>query len=138
MGKAFQLPDDVAIDLDAETRPSTVWGQARGELIQGKIIEMIDKVTSLMRENGDIVEAACQILRTGYKENAPGPFVLPIFVTERFVASGDLQTARLENILDTAGALLSRHANSPTLAVSSAALTFLIHLLRLIRMMEGK
>lgn len=138
MGKAFQLPDDVAIDLDAETRPSTVWGQARGELIQGKIIELIDKVTSLMREDGDIVEAACQILRTGYKENAPGPFVLPIFVTERFVASGDLQTARLENVLDTAGALLSRHANSPTHAVSSAALTFLIHLLRLIRMMDGK
>lgn len=138
MGKAFQLPDDVAIDLDAETRPSTVWGQSRGELIQGKIIDLIDKVTSLMRGNGDIMEAACQILRTGYKENTPGPFVLPIFVTERFVVSGDLQTARLDIILDTAGALLSRHANSPTHAVNSAGLTFLIHLLRLIRLLGGK
>lgn len=138
MGKAFQLPDDVAIDLEAETRLSTVWGQPKGELIQGKIIGMIDKVTSLMKGNGDIMEAACQILRTGYKESAPGPFVLPIFVTERFVISADLHTARLDNILDTAGALLSRHANSPTQAVSRAALTFLNHLLRLIRMMEGK
>lgn len=138
MGKAFQLPDDVAIDLDAETRLSTVWGQAKGELIQGKIIGLIDKVASLMRGNGDIIEAACQVFRTGYKEIAPGPFVLPIFVTERFVVSSDLQTARLDNILDTAGALLSRHANSPTHAVNSAALSFLVHLLRLIRLMEGK
>lgn len=138
MGKAFQSPDDVAIDLDAETRPSTVWGQPRGNLIQGKIIELIDKVTSLMRRNGDIMEAACHILRAGYKESAPGPFVLPIFVTERFVGSCDLQTARLDYVLDTAGALLSRHANSPTHTVSSAALTFLNHLLRLIRLMEGK
>lgn len=138
MGKAFQLPDDVAIDLDAEPRPSTVWGQSRGDLIQGKIIGFIDKVTRLMKGNGDITEVACQILRIGYKEITPGPFVLPVFVTERFVVSGDLQTARLDNILDTAGALLSRHANSPTDAVNSAALTFLIHILRLIRVMEGK
>ncbi|MCJ1469086.1 hypothetical protein MMC07_007719 [Pseudocyphellaria aurata] len=137
MATAFQLPDDVAIDLDAETQPSTVWGQTTGELIQGRIIGSIDKVTSLTKGNGDIMEVACHILRAGYKESDPGPFVLPVFVTERFVVSGDLQTARLDHILDTAGALLSRHANSPTDAVNSAALTFLIHILRLIRQMEG-
>lgn len=138
MGKAFQLPDEVAIDLDAETEPSTVWEQGRGALLQAKIIELINAVIGSMMGDSDIMEAACQVLRTGFKENMPGPFVFPAYVTENFVTSSNLGTARLDCILDTAGAMLSRYSNSPAPAVEGAALTFLVHLFGIIRSMDGE
>ena len=138
MGKAFQLPDDVTIDLVEETPHTTLWKTGKGAAVQARIIGLMNTVTNSMRTDSAIMEAGCRVLHTGYKEHAPGPFVFPPSVTENFVISSGLQTARLDYILETAGAMLSRHFDSPATEFNRAALTFLIHLLGIIRMMDSK
>lgn len=138
VGKAFQSPDDVAIDLDAKTTQSSFWTAGEGATTQAQIIRFMDVVTTLMRNDSNAMEAVCQVLRTGYKESIPGPFVFPPSITENFVVASQLSTSRLDYILDTAGALLSRHATCPMTEVNHAALTFLIHVLDLVNAMGGK
>lgn len=138
IGRAFQLPDDAVLDLDTNVTQSSFWARGEGASTQTQIIRLIDIVTTLMRTDSDVIEATCQILRAGYKESAPGPFVFPPSITEEFVRASQLSTPRLDYILHTAGTLLSRHATSPVPGVNSAALTFLVHILNLIDAMGGK
>lgn len=139
IGKAFQIPDDVAIDLEAKFEPSSLWARGtRISLTQARIVRLIEIVTKSRSSDGHVMEAACQILRTGYKEIAPGPFVFPPSVTEDLVVASSLTTPRLDYILSTAGALLIKHKSTQTVEISNVADTFLTHMLGLIHKMDGK
>lgn len=139
MGKAFQVPDDVAIDLEASIDPSALWAQGtRISLTQARIIQLLEIVRKFGSSDSHVMEAACQILRAGYKELSPGPFVFPPSVTENFVLASNIATPRLDYILSTAGALLAKHKSIQTVEMSNAADAFLIHLLDLIHKMDGK
>ena len=139
MGKAFQVPDDVAIDLEAKFDSSILW--LRGTRIsstQARIVQLIETVTKAGSSDSHVMEAACQILRAGYKEIASGPFVFPPSVTENLVLASNLTTPRLDYILSTAGALLSKHKFIQTVEISHAADVFVIHMLELIHKLDGK
>ena len=139
IGKSFQMPDDVAIDLEAKIQPSDLWIEGtRLSSTQARIVGLMDIVTRSGSSDSQVMEAACQILRTGYKEIAPGPFVFRPLVTETLVASSGLTTARVDYVLDTAGALLSKHKSAQAVEVNKAALTFITHVFRLIIEMNGK
>lgn len=138
MGKALQTPDDVAIDLEDELPNKNVWEQGQGFQLQSRLIRCFKIVTDPFKWSGEIIEAGSQVLRTGYTETSPGPFVFPPQVTEEFVAHSDLRTAQLSTILDTAGAMLSRHASDASARIDSSALIFLVHILKLISLLEGR
>ena len=138
MGKALQAPDDAVIELDTDGPQSTFWVEGPGATLQAKVARIIEAVAGLMRWNGDVVEASCQILRSGYKESVPGLFVFPPKVTVDLVLASELDTARLDYVLDTACAMLSRHVHEPETAIKSAASAFLNHLLGIIHRMGGK
>ena len=138
MGKALQAPDDAVIELDADTPQSTFWAGGPGASLQAKIIQMMETVRGLMRWNGDVVEASCQILRSGYKESAPGLFVFPLKVTVNLVLASRLDTARLDYVLDTACALLSKRNHEPETTIKSAASALSNNLLGIIQLMGGK
>lgn len=139
MGKAFQVPDDVAIDLEADIDPSALWAQGtRISLTQARITRLLEIVTKFGSSDSHVMEAACQILRAGYKELSPGPFVFPPAVTENLVLASNIATPRLDYILSTAGALLAKHKSTQTVEIINAADAFLIHLLDLIHKMDGK
>lgn len=133
MGKALQAPDDVAIDLDEDIPQSAFWSAGPGTELQLKIINIITTVTNLMRRNGDVMEAGCQILRTGYKEDTTGLFVFPPSVTvDFFRAAIAMDTARLEYVLDTGSAMLSRQSKSSDPSMQNAALSILDLTMKLI------
>lgn len=138
MGKALQAPDDAVIDLDADKSQSIFWAEGPGASLQAKVIHIIETVAGLMRWNGDVVEASCQVLRSGYRESAPGLFVFEPKVTVDFVLASKFDTARLDYVLDTACAMLSRHVHKPDNTMKSAASAFLSHLLGTIHLMGGK
>lgn len=138
MGKSLQAPDDAIIDLDADDPKADFWVEGPGAPLQAKIVQIMETVTSLMRWNSDVVEASCQILRSGYKETDPGLFVFPPKVTVDFVLAGKLDTARLDYVLDTACAMLTRHANKPGTTIKNAASALLLNLLSIIHTMGGK
>ena len=138
MGKALQAPDDAVIDLDPAAPQSTFWAVGSGASLQAKIVQIMETVTGLMRWNSDVVEASCQILRSGYKESVPGLFVFPPKVTVDLVLASKLDTARLDYVLDTASVMLSRHVHEPEPVIKSAASAFLTNLLGIIHVMGGK
>ena len=138
MGKALQTPDEGIIDLELEVPQTPVWTLGKGGSMQAKIVQFLETVTSLMPWDSDIMEAGCQILRAGYKESAPGPFVFPVQVTASFVTASGLKTARLDHVLDTAGAMLTKYTLGSANDIRDAALLFLVHLISLIQSMDGK
>ena len=138
MGKALQAPDEGIIDLESEASQTSVWAVGPGGSMQAKIVQLLETVTSLMQWDTDIMEAGCQVLRTGYKESAPGPFVFPIQVTTNFVTASGLRTPQLDCILNTAGAMLARYTLGSTNDFRDAASLFFVHLIGLIRSMDGK
>ena len=138
MGKSLQAPDDAVVDLDSDAPQPAFWTEGPGAPLQAKIVQIMETVTGLMRWNSDVVEASCQILRSGYKETTPGLFVFPPKVTVDLVLASKLDTARLDYVLDTACAMLTRQAYKPETTIKNAASAFLIHLLGIIHMMGGK
>ena len=138
MGKSLQAPDDAIIDLDADSPQPAFWAEGPGAPLQAKIVQMMEIVTGLMRWNSDAVEASCQILRSGYKETGPGLFVFPPKVTVDLVLASKLDTARLDYVLDTACAMLTRHAHKPETTIKNAASVLLLNLLGIIHTMGGK
>ncbi|KAI9875175.1 MAG: hypothetical protein M1830_008787 [Pleopsidium flavum] len=85
MGKALQAPDDLPIDLDGDVSHVLVWNQGHGASIQARIVHCLEVISDIFRNDGEIVEAACDVLRTGYKETIPGPFVFTPQITINFV-----------------------------------------------------
>ena len=136
MGKELRVPDDVAIDLDDDDTSSKVWEQGIGLALQTRIISCFSVILDWLRFDGDVVEATCQILRTGYTENIPGPFVFPAKVTRDIVISTGLTSARLGYTLETAGIMLNKHSTRDADGKNEAALSFLTHILYLIHLID--
>jgi len=137
MGKALQAPDDVPIELDGDTCHISIWNQGHGASIQARIVHCLEVIPDVFRNDGEIVEAACDVLRTGYKETAPGPFVFAPQVTINFVYRSTLNTSRLDYVLNTACVLLTRHSSDSSTRIDDAANSLLVHTLKLIHLLDG-
>lgn len=135
MGRALQTPDHFAVDLDAEFQHSQVWITGQGANLQDNIINIVRMLTTLMPWNSDIMEAACQILRAGYKETALGLFVFHPRVTVSFFLATSLQTSRLDLIIYTATAMLVQSSSAPS-DMPAAAMTCLDHAIKLAASLE--
>ena len=131
MGKALQTPDDAIIDLETEVPRSVFWAAGEGAALQGKVINIVQRLTSLMYWNSEIMETGCRILRSGFRETSPGLFVFPPQTTVFFLLSASLQTSRLDLIISTAAAMLSFQSSSSTgmPEAASACLEYTIRLL---------
>lgn len=112
IGKALQTPDDIAIDLDAETPNSPFWTAGDGVGLQEKVIAIVESITSMMPSNSDVMEASCHIFRSGYKETRPGLFVFPPQIIVRFLLSASLHTSRLDLVINTTSSMLCSQSYS--------------------------
>ncbi|KAI4177772.1 MAG: hypothetical protein LQ343_000236 [Gyalolechia ehrenbergii] len=131
MGKSMQEPDGAAIDLERETSSHEAYDSQSWVSAQERIVRCLYAVGQSLDRDGEVIEASCQVLRTGYKETSPGPFVFPPKTTEDFVRNSDLQTPRLELVLDAAGAMLTRYTRTTATIVDSTAIAILLRLLQL-------
>ncbi|KAL8772641.1 MAG: hypothetical protein Q9209_002302 [Squamulea sp. 1 TL-2023] len=138
MGKYMQQPNDHTIDLEAqpisqhELNTPTIWTPS-----QFRMMQIMNTVSgALGTNNGDVAEAICQIFRSGFKEDFPGPFVFAPSVIEDYVVTNNLQNPRLEQVLGMAGALLSAHTRDGATKLDISATRFLRHLFQLAAAME--
>lgn len=136
MGKSLQEPADVVLDLETDSTSRDIYDPGIWADCQTRIVRCLEGVSSALGKNSDVVEATCQVLRTGYKETLPGPFVFPPNITENFVTSSKIDTPRLDYVLETAGALLTRHTRMQATAVNEAATKFFLHLSQLAATMD--
>ncbi|KAF2272321.1 ARM repeat-containing protein [Westerdykella ornata] len=109
VGKATQASDEEVIDLETDKTTSGFWTQGPGKEIQNQIINFVNYLTQMFPAEGEVVEAACNVFRVGFKESVPGPYVLPPSATIDFVLKTTLETPRLPHVLETACCWVSSH-----------------------------
>ena len=115
VGKGLQVPDDVPIDIYDEgeqqaSKPS-FWEGQEGRNVQQRIMGCFS-VLQVLGNSGEAIEAACQVLRSGFAEAEPGPFVLPPSVTVNFLQQCAVNTPQLEAVLATSCILITQHSRS--------------------------
>ena len=145
MGKALQSSDEITIDLEADPETEecqlSVWALSAGLELQSRIVRLLQAITSSLNFDSDVIEAACLVLRTGYKGTHPGLFVLPPRVTVGLVEFGfrsGFGSPKLNYLLDTASAMLSRRHYAATKAMSDASSKLLRLVLVFVRSRNSK
>jgi hypothetical protein len=136
IGRSLQALDEDVVDLSSEKEQSTFWLQGPGKEIQNQIINFVNYLTQVFPGNDEIIEAACNVLRTGFKETVPGPFVLPPSATIDFITKTTVQTPRLPYVLDTACCWLSSFKHSPPAGFAENAQRLLQHNIGIMQALE--
>lgn len=110
IAKGIQTPADIPVDLEKVAEAaSPFWSSGEGSDVHLRIYLMMTRVFDVLGDLGDIVEEICIILRQGFREEEPGPFVLPARLAAKFLMRANLQTPRLGRVLTTAASLISSH-----------------------------
>ena len=113
IGKAMQVPDDVPIDIydDDEQVPSksNYWESEEGRAVQQRIVSCFS-VLAVVGMYREAIDAVCQVLKSGFTETEPGPFVLPASVTVSFIQQCSIDTPALDLVLSTASILITQHS----------------------------
>lgn len=76
LAKGLQSPADTPIDLDSVgTVESSFWTEGSGSIVQQTVIQMLQEPWNhlLEPEGADLVTAACDFLKAGFKEQHPSP-----------------------------------------------------------------
>ena len=133
IGKSLQASDEEVIDLTADQNPSDYWTHGSGREIQNQITNFVTYLAGVFAGSGDVIEAACNVLRSGYKESVPGPFVLPPSATVNFILKSSLQTPRLPYVLETACCFVSSHKLDQSEDYSIQAQRLLRHILSIMQ-----
>jgi hypothetical protein len=136
IGRALQALDDEVVDLESEKEPSIFWLQGPGKEIQNQIINFVNYLTQVFPGNDEIIEAACNVLRTGFKETIPGPFVLPSSAPVDFITKTNVETPRLPYVLDTACCWLSSHKHNLPIGYSENAQRLLQHTIGIMQALQ--
>ncbi|OQO04534.1 hypothetical protein B0A48_09456 [Cryoendolithus antarcticus] len=123
IGRALQVPDDVPINLyDDDDTPAgqrNFWQTTEeGQSIQQRIIGCFS-ILEVLGNDGEVVDAACEVIRTGFTETVPGPFVLPPSVTVSFLQQCTISTPQVEAVLHTADLLIVQHSRSDSIRIPS-------------------
>jgi hypothetical protein len=136
IGRALQALDEEVVDLESEKVPSVFWLQGPGKEIQNQIINFVTYLTQVFHGNDEIIEAACNVLRTGFKETVPGPFVLPPSAAVDFITKTNVETPRLPYVLDTACCWLSSHKNNSLHGYTDNAQRLLQHTIGIMQALQ--
>ena len=137
IAKGVQSPEENIIDVEGDKPATAIWREAPGLEIQNRIINVMGQLYESMNTEGEMVEAICQILRAGYTETTPGPFVFPPRLTEQVLTSCQPSSNRLVYVLETASILFTAKPSSLNTGISIAAISSLHHILFLIQTLEG-
>lgn len=136
IGNALQVPDEDVIDLEAEGSSLNAWDLPNAKVLQTQVTHILHAVTGSLSWNNDIIEAGCQVLRTGYKETTPGLLVLPPEVTVTFVVwafTSGLSFTGMTYVIEMATAMLRRRQDASNTAMANAALNIWCQVLVLIQ-----
>lgn len=108
IAKGIQTPEDKPVDLDRVAEPpSPFWTTGKGSHVQNRIHLIMVGVYDVLGNQGEIIEDLCLILRYGFREEEPGPFVLPPIMAAQFLMKSNSQTPRLGRVINTAASLIT-------------------------------
>ncbi|KAI5457922.1 armadillo-type protein [Mariannaea sp. PMI_226] len=105
-GRGLQAPTDSSVNLTDER---VITGNTDPQLahLQETIISIIVQVQSSFDTSGEVVEIICNVLRSGFSEVEPGPFVLPPQGVAQYLTNQTLRTPRVGLLMSTACSFVS-------------------------------
>ncbi|KAL1873975.1 hypothetical protein VTK73DRAFT_676 [Phialemonium thermophilum] len=106
IARGMQDVSDGPIDLDATPTPE---GSLNSELarVQEDILTTLHRVITTFSSSGEVVESVCNVLRAGFSETEPGPFVFPAQTITEFFVKQTINSPRIGTILSTACSFVS-------------------------------
>lgn len=110
MASASRAPEDAIIGLVEDKSYSNYWHNGGGIALQRRIGNCLDVIMSLLPEQSDIAEEVFAVLRCGFAERLPGPFVLPSAFTVQTFLRIPLTHPSLAQILAVVGEFVSARA----------------------------
>jgi hypothetical protein len=116
IGKGVRAPPEVPIDLEAEasTTEQNFWTEGAGRGVQQNVQNVINQVLTRYPNVSLLIEATCDILKSGYTETHPSPFKFKAEYSASFFAHMiRLDSPRIGAILDTASTFLASCASHP-------------------------
>ncbi|KAG5800463.1 hypothetical protein H9Q69_000502 [Fusarium xylarioides] len=106
IGKGLQAPAELSVDLES-SRASTRVVDPHLARLQGRIMSMISQIQEAFNTSGEVVELICSVLRSGFSESEPGPFVLPPQSVAQYLTNQNLETPRVGLLVKTACSFVS-------------------------------
>ncbi|KAF5242995.1 hypothetical protein FANTH_8400 [Fusarium anthophilum] len=106
IGKGLQAPAELSVDLES-SRVSTRVVDPHLAQLQGSIMSMVSQIQEAFNTSGEVVELICSVLRSGFSESEPGPFVLPPQSVAQYLTNQNLQTPRVGLLVKTACSFVS-------------------------------
>lgn len=112
-GKGLRAPPEASIDVDSQPSPQEqrFWIAGRGRHVQQLVQNAIDRALAQYPDEPLLIEAACDILKSGYTESHPSPFKFNAEYSASFFSRKlRLNTPRIGLILDTTSSFLASSA----------------------------
>jgi hypothetical protein len=136
LGKGMQDVSEGPIDLDAQLPERA----RNGDLarVQNEILTAIDQVLTTFPNSGEVVEAVCNILRAGFSETDPGPFVFPPDSIAEFFVKQTVTTPRIGTLLSTACSFVSSLYKGPGIHVKENLSRLLPWAINLLQSLPGR
>jgi hypothetical protein len=137
VGKGTQEPEDNPVNLEEEAPKTTIWTEGAGGQIQHRIATAVTYIFDALSRDGDIVEAACSVFRTGFTETRSGPFVFRPSLVTQFLMKSTIFTPRVGFMLSTACSLVTSYSSSSSSRIDAEAFALLDHILKLVQEMHS-
>ncbi|KAL3959054.1 hypothetical protein ACCO45_007216 [Purpureocillium lilacinum] len=132
IGKGFQSPSDSSIDVDSTGRQLQVSSDGL-EMLHAQIMRILQEMEGAFGQSSEMIELISSVLRSGFSENEPGPFVLQPDMVTRFLTSHTASTTTVGVFVSTACSFVSSlqsHEVPSREAIFSTLLIWDIGLLR--------
>lgn len=116
VGKGLRAPPDESINLDAQPsmEEQRFWIEGDGKQVQHDVKNVIDRLLGNFPDEPRLIEATCDILKSGYTEPHPSPFKFDARYSATFLAHHiDLDASNNTLIIDTASSFLASHISHP-------------------------
>lgn len=111
VARGLQGAAEIPIDLEAtKNTGTTFWTDGAGRQTQQLVLQMLAEPWSRLLESNqaDLVSAACELLKAGFKEDHPTPFKFPLHIsTELLCTLINIQNANLDQTMNTASCYVS-------------------------------
>ncbi|KAH7000052.1 armadillo-type protein [Ilyonectria destructans] len=104
-GRGLQAPTEASVDLEGKRSSESSNPQLSG--LQETIISSIVQLQGAFNTSGEIVEIICSVLRSGFSEVDPGPFVLPPQGVAQYLTTQTLGTPRVGLLVSTGCSFVS-------------------------------
>ncbi|KAK7551890.1 armadillo-type protein [Phyllosticta citricarpa] len=140
MGRGLQSGDErlTHIDLEADIAGESYWNtEPSGIQFQAGVAKCLGMISHVFGGFGEVIEAICDVFKSGFAEGAPGPFVLPPNVFVDFVLRTSTQTPRVNLVLSTTCSFLNAYKEKIEDSTKSnpyvlAAITLVDHIIQLL------